>query len=93
MKALAASLLLIGLAFELVGVIMMARRYVRIVPLVEVPRLLLAALTRKPAARAAARLHPLWVEDSLDSLQGLAFIAVGFVCQTVVAVLGVFRTD
>lgn len=90
MKSLAAGFLLIGLVFELVGILAMARRYIRIVPLVEVPRLLLAALMRRPAARAAARLHPLWLENTLDSLQGLALIGVGFVCQTVATLLTLF---
>ena len=61
----------------------MARRYVRVVPMIDVPRLLLAALTRRAVAREAARIHHLWEENTLDSLQGLAFIALGFIFQTI----------
>lgn len=76
-------LVITGLALELLGVLRMARRYVHIVPPIEIPRLLWGALTGSAGARQAARLYRLFAEDSLDTMQGLGLIALGFVCQTV----------
>lgn len=90
MEKSAAFLLIIGLGLELTGVIALARKYVRLVPVFEVPRLLFAALFRAPAARQAAEVQHLWVETTLDSLQGLALIALGFIFQTTATLLAVF---
>jgi hypothetical protein len=73
---------LAGLAAQLAGVLLMANGYTSLVTIRHVPRLLASALRRGNAARGAAELHHLTVEDKLRSLQGLALIGLGFLLQT-----------
>ena len=73
---------LVGLAAQLAGVLLMANGYTGLVRAGNVPRLLASALRRGAAARGAAELHSLTVEDKLRSLQGLASIGLGFLLQT-----------
>jgi hypothetical protein len=75
-------LVIAGLLFEVLGVFIMAKRSIRIVPFYELPLLMLSALFRGKAALAAVEVKDLNQEDKLSELQGLAFLGLGFFMQT-----------
>jgi hypothetical protein len=89
-QALPVLLIALGLILELLGVVRMAWRYVQVVPPREIPRLLAGALLDSPAARQAARLNRQFAENTLDSLQGLGLIALGFLSQTLGTAITLF---
>lgn len=71
----------IGLAFQIIGVFLMATRYTN-VRVSQIAKVMITALWRGKAAREGAQITNYSVEDALSSLQGLAFIALGFIVQS-----------
>jgi hypothetical protein len=79
---MASFLVLLGLGFDIWGVLLLANAYLGTARPRQRLRLLINALARGAAARGAARaIDQLATEDKLRSLQGLAFIGLGFVLQ------------
>lgn len=78
----------VGLIFEIVGVLLMANAYLKRASDSAVPMVLMSALWRGDTARGAAFPGRSDVEGekraNLVALQGLAFIGVGFVFQSIV---------
>lgn len=89
MRAACVALQLLGLSCEIAGVLLMANGYTGAVTREGVVRLLASALVRGATARGAAAMGHLSTEDRLGSLQGLALIGLGFVLQTLGALLGI----
>lgn len=77
-----------GLVLEIVGVVLMANGYTRAVYGRGTLGLLIRALWRDPVIKEATRLRPLTREDDAIVLQGLAVIALGFLCQAGGLLLG-----
>lgn len=72
---------LIGLTFEIVGVVFMARKVTNVL-LWQIPRVLISALWRGNIAKDVAGLAAFTPDDDVYFLQGLSFVALGFVIQT-----------
>lgn len=78
---------LLASLLEIVGALLMANANVAVAKGGQVPRLLVVALWRGAMARGAAKLDgALSQEDRLKTLQGLAFIATGFLLQVAATV-------
>ncbi len=75
------SLQLAGLGLDLIGAFLLANGLLSGRPVV-LPRILFSALYRGRVARGKVRVA-LSQEDHLKSLQGVAFIAAGFLVQAV----------
>jgi len=72
---------LVGGMCELAGALMMANALLGIVPGRDVPKYLASALVNGKLATGLQRAGGLTPEDRLQSLRGLAFIALGFVLK------------
>lgn len=71
----------VGLLLQLAGVLLMANGYTNFVHPGDLVALLSSALWRGKSARGAAALQKLSQEKKLASLQGLAFVGLGFLVQ------------
>lgn len=93
---IAAAFQLLGLTLEIIGVLLMANLYVGLVSLLGAIPLLASALVKGKAARGAVYLlqdespatsssagQPVNQDNKLTSLQGLAFIGLGFLIQAI----------
>lgn len=74
---------LLGGLFEVAGVYLMASRLLSTTTVASKVSALLSALLRGRTASNAVTTSELNPEDKLRTLQGLAFIAVGFILQAV----------
>lgn len=73
---------LLASLLEIAGVLLMANAHVAVAKGSQIPGLLVVAVWRGAMARGAAKLDGvLSQEDRLKTLQGLAFIAAGFLLQ------------
>jgi len=79
----------IAALFEILGVFLMANQIIN-VRTRQVPRVMLSALWQGEFAKAAELIHSLSKERVRKSLQGLAFIAFGFVISFLIMLLQLF---
>jgi hypothetical protein len=84
---------LISIYFEVLGVFRMARRYTNMATFFLRITILWSALFRGTVATGAATLGDRNREQALDVLQGLAFIAVGFLLRSVPHIVGIIRPE
>ena len=80
----------LGVMFEVTGVLLMANIYTRVLPH-QVPLVLLSALWRGRAARDAANIVSLVQEKVMASLQGLAFMCIGFMLKALPSFVHLFQ--
>lgn len=76
-----------GLVFGILGSLLMANQYFAVAKPSAWLRIVIGSLWRSSVARGAARAKQANPEDVLRSLQGLAFLALAFICQLVTFVL------
>ncbi|MFV2073459.1 MAG: hypothetical protein ACC742_12510 [Thermoanaerobaculales bacterium] len=84
---LPSTLQLAGSVAEIIGIVLMANGLLSGIAWGGVLRTLIDAIRRGPSARGAVRMSELGEENGLHTLQGLAFVLVGFVLQAVGTVL------
>ncbi len=84
---MSATLQLVGLVLEIVGIVLMANGHTRAIYGRGRWWILVTALWRSGIAEEATRQLSLTVEDVRSVLQGLAFIGLGFLVQALSAVL------
>ena len=78
---------LVGSVIGTLGGFLMASSLLHMIRPVATPLYLLSALRRGTHARGATRIKPATVEERLTSLQGLAFVTLGFSLQFTGSVL------
>jgi hypothetical protein len=83
------SLSVFGGVFELIGVLMMSRRYIN-VGFLHGLQGLFSALWRGETANEIANIETLTREDVLLSLQGLSLIGIGFISSSAANILSAF---
>lgn len=80
---------LLGGIFELIGVLLMSRRYINVEFFYSIQGLF-SALWRGQTATDISKIEHFSVENSLLTLQGLSYIGVGFLLTTTVTLLSLF---
>ncbi len=76
----------VGLMFEMCGAFLMCLRFTN-VRYSQVPLVLITAIWRGKAAHSASDLADFTPEKNLSFVQGLSFVALGFVLQTIASLL------
>ena len=81
---------LLSIFFEVLGIFRMARRYTDMAAFFHRIGILFSALHRGKVAKGAATLGQRSPELALDVLQGLAFVALGFLLRAVPHVVALY---
>ena len=73
---------IIGTCLEVIGVFLMSGAYMSAVRVTQKLKVLFVSLYRGRSAKGAVDLSGLNETQKVNALQGLAFIGLGFICQT-----------
>lgn len=87
LQGLANTFLSAGLIFEIVGVLLMAHLYLKVENFKEQLKVLISALYRGEDAQAVQVLPDIFKEKKIVTLQGIAFIVLGFIFQFIASIL------
>jgi hypothetical protein len=80
---------ILGSVFEIMGVILMANRFIK-VKAWQIPAVIVSSLWRGKLSLRAASFAELTEDNALETLRGLSFIAVGFVIGALPNVIKLF---
>lgn len=81
---------IIGSTLEVIGAYLIANLYFETVTRRQIPIMLIHALWRGSKAKDGIALTGISEENKLISLQGIAFIGIGFLCQLLASIMALF---
>jgi hypothetical protein len=84
---------IVSIYFEVFGIFRMARRYTGMAGFLTRINILWSSIFRGPVATGAAIFGERNKDQALDILQGLTFIAVGFILRAVPHIVGIINSE